>query len=253
MIKDFRVGGIFSQSLSVLFANFIPFMVITTLVHLPMIAYEWWFASHLTDWVTEEQLRLAGNQKDAIVLLINLVLGPIATGAVTFGVLQQLRGERASIGHCLSVGISRLLPVIGVAICVGLLVGIGLLACLVPGIIFQCMFFVAVPAAVVERGGVGGAMTRSKDLTRGFRLRVFGLWVLLLIVSIVIGAALAMVLIDVSDAGAYQQSYSTMQLVLVPVTLVVSAWSSCAAAVAYYHLRSIKESVDVDEVASVFD
>lgn len=39
----------------------------------------------------------------------------------------------------------------------------------------------------------------------------------------------------------------------VSFSVVTSAWGSSAACVAYYHLRSVKESVDVEEVASVFD
>jgi hypothetical protein len=253
MIKEFRVGGIFGQSLSVLFANFVPFLVITTLVHLPMIAYECWFAANPGDWATPKDLEIARGRKGILVGVIDLILGPIATGAVTFGVLQQLRGKRASIGHCLFVGVSRLLPVIGVAICVGLLVGLGTLLFIIPGIILTCMYFVAVPAAVVERSGVGGALSRSYDLTQGFRFHILGLWFLLFIVQAIVYVALIFVFIDPTSTQTSQTGYATMQLVFVPVSLVLSAWGSCACAIAYYHLRSIKESVDVDEVASVFD
>ena len=70
---------------------------------------------------------------------------------MTYGVFQYLRGKKAAMGNCLSVGLSRMFPVIGVAILSGLMIFGGLILLVIPGLIFMTMVYVAVPTAIVER------------------------------------------------------------------------------------------------------
>ena len=64
---------------------------------------------------------LAGQNRWFLLLILLLaLLGLVATGAITYGVFQQLRGQRASLRDCLRVGLARLFPVLGVALLVRL-------------------------------------------------------------------------------------------------------------------------------------
>ena len=67
--------------------------------------------------------------------------------------------------------------VVDVAFVTGVMVGIGFVLLVVPGLILACMFFVAVPVAVVERPGVFEALARSGRLTRGHRVPILGVLV----------------------------------------------------------------------------
>lgn len=235
MINEYRVGDVLNKSLSVLLANFIPFMIITTAVNLPSIVF-----AIYTGQNPEESNNL-------ILTLLQLFLGPIATGAITFGVFQQLRGKHSSMGECVSVGFSRLFPVMFVAIVTGIAIMLGTLLLIVPGIILACMLFVAVPSAVVEKNGVRGALARSRELTRGSRFNIF--WVVLLLGLIDSGFSIFF------DRGL--PAMGAPREITLPVTFffqfMISSWQSTAAAISYYYFRSMKESVDVDEIAAVFD
>jgi hypothetical protein len=232
---SFSVGEILGETFSIYFSNFLPFVLLTAFALAP--AYALGF--------------LVGRapQASTLVILSGLLLGlvsilasNIATGAITFGVFQQLRGQDASVAECLSRGLSLLLPVVGLAIVQSLLVGLGLIACLVPGILLAVRWAVSVPAAVTEGTGVSASMERSTFLTDGLRWDVFSVLFVLGVIQIGSVALLRLV------AGN-----PTLFLLLTGVKdLMLVGLSATGSAVMYYRLRGLKESIDVDQISSVF-
>ena len=94
---------------------------------------------------------------------------------------KQLRGEPISTGDLFSAG-DRFLPLLGASIVIGILVMIGAALCIIPAFIVAGALYFTLPL-VVERGlGVGEAIQRSRDATRGdlFMFVLFTLVVLLL-------------------------------------------------------------------------
>lgn len=240
MANEFRVGEVFARSLRVLFANFLSFIAISFIVTLPVSAYDLWEAFVIDS--AGEPSPLAGMG----IRILGVVLGPLATGAITYGVFQQLRGQRASFGQCLAIGFRRMFPVLLVALCVGLAVALGFIALIVPGLILMTMYWVAIPVAVVERVGVNGSTTRSGFLTKGSRWKILGLALLLGLVQVGVGATVGFV-------AGMTQSMLVLTAAVIVISVVGTAWQASAQAVSYYVLRSMKEMIDVDQIASVFD
>lgn len=246
MVESFRVGEVFAKSFKVLLANFIPFVAITALVQSPLIVYAVYHAQGMQS-VDPARVESYSRTGDLIMRILEIFLTPIATGAVTFGTVQYLRGKTASVGECISVGISRLLPVLGVGLVAGLLTILGLIALVIPGFIVMCMLYVAVPAAVIERAGVDASVRRSAALTKGFRWRILGIILLVVLIQFAMGMAVA-IAIPMSV-----ETYLVSTLAILVVGIFAAAWQASAAAVSYYHLRSMKESIDIEQIAAVFD
>ena len=61
---------------------------------------------------------------------------------------------------------------------------IGMILVIVPGIILLLMWWVYIPAIVVEGKGIIGAFGRSRELTRGRRWHILGLAVIVLVFTI---------------------------------------------------------------------
>ena len=68
-------------------------------------------------------------------LVTLLLCMPISTAAITYGVFQEMRGRETSLGSCLSVGLSSLLPVLSVAFLQILIVFGAVIATFVPAIL----------------------------------------------------------------------------------------------------------------------
>ena len=233
-----RVFSVLGRSVGILARNFVPFYVLSLFAHVPNLIYvlyeePWSSEPHASFW---------------IVIVLSMVLAFAVTGALTYGVVQQIRGRRASIGDCLSIGLGRMLSVLGVSLVMGIVVSLGLLALLVPGIVMLCLYYVAVPVAVVERRGVFSSLARSTALTAGYRWYIFALGLVMTVVWI--GVHLLMGVAP-SDLGA-EQSVGGV-LLQEAVGAVFTALGAVTAAVVYYDLRLTKEQVDIEDLAHVFE
>lgn len=264
--RKLQVGETLSESFSIYFRNIIPFTILTAVAYSPIFL----FAGFLGRQVAKNPAAAAGG--NGLVTLTTLLLCiPIATATITYGVFQQMRGRDTSLGSCLSVGLSSILPVLAVALLQILLVFgavivtlipivflIGTMAaggrssaacslmlvpllflCYVPAMMLWLKYFVAVPAAVEERPGVMDALRRSAFLTDGQRGPMFG-------VVLVLGALNLGVLLAAALAPGVGKVLGPL------LSLMMTGLFSTTCAVIYYRLRSFQESIDVDQIASVF-
>jgi hypothetical protein len=231
----FGVGEILGETFSIYFSNFLPFVLLTAIALAPTYLLLFYIQA-----VPASPLAIFS----AVLIVLLALLAPnIATGAITYGVFQQLRGKDASIGECLGRGLSLLLPVVGLAFVKSLGIALGAIVCLVPGILLAVRWAVSIPAAVTEGTGVSASMERSTFLTDGLGWDVFG--VLFVLGFIQIGSGLLVKLVAVKNPALALALSGLKDLLAVGL-------SATGSAVMYYRLRSIKESVDVDQIASVF-
>jgi uncharacterized membrane protein len=118
----------------------------------------------------------------------------------------------------------------------------------------MAMLAVSIPAAVEERPGVMAALNRSSHLTEGNRWQVFAVLFLLGLISAGLSLFLIPLLGGTEAASAARDGSSPVALIISElVGLVPTGLSATASAVMYYRLRSLKEGIDVEEIASVFD
>jgi hypothetical protein len=235
-LGTFGVGEILRETFSIYFSNLLPFILLTALALLPLYGLRYLLGTPAAGSLTAVAAKL-------LLFVVGLLSPNLATAAITFGVYQQLRGKNTSVGECLRRGVSLLLPVFGLALAQTLVVGLAAMACLVPGIVVAVRWAVSIPAAVTEGTGVSASMDRSSFLTDGLRWDVFGVLFVLGVINI--GSALLIGLAAVRNPP--------LLLLLSGVKdLLVVGLSATGAAVLYYRLRSVKESIDVDQIASVF-
>jgi hypothetical protein len=241
------VGGVLTRTFSVTFSNLPSFVLVGLLVYSPALLV------HGLGVVWTEQavlFSLAGN-------LLEGLLAFVLAGALTFGVIRALRGDKAPLGEIVQAGASSLGRVLVVSIVVGILTVIGAMLCVVPGIIVACMNWVAVPVAVMERPGIRASLDRSHDLTSGTRLAVFAV---VLVIGIIMGVAtLAASGIAIAVASfeggeaATGAAHALMQIGLTIVLLPFQCLQAAAPAVGYQDLRLHREGADVHDLVSVFE
>ena len=124
----------------------------------------------------------------------------------------------------------------------------GLAMLVIPVFVFSGLS-VATPALVLEDVGAGKAMSRSWALTKGFRLRIVGLLVVVLIVLMIPFLAIG------AMGGAFQAEPSTGSVVLITVasglvSLVIGPLLYCVLTLVYYDLRVRKEAFDLEMLAA---
>ena len=117
-------------------------------------------------------------------------------------------------------------------------------ALVAPGLFLITVWWVAVPATVVERTGVVASLGRSFELTRGHRWQVFGI-----IMIIYVGQTV----LEQLTAGLLASAPIFSATLSVVITVAFTAYFAVATAVCYHDLRVLKEGVGIDDIAKVFD
>src|SRR5262249_53161851 len=119
-------------------------------------------------------------------ILISSILGYIVQGLVTYSVLEQLRGRSPSAADSLARGWSRAGPLFLAALFTGILLAGAALALVIPAIILAVRWSLLSPVVIAEPGVDPRA--RSAELTAGHRWGIFGLMLIFLLGSAVLGA-----------------------------------------------------------------
>src|SRR6185312_1231511 len=236
---SWSIGSALEAAASVLLRQFVPFAITALIAGFPNVVY-WYLIGRGTSLSV---LTITG----MVSVVVNTAAMIFVIQTLTYGTVQALRGRRVSIGDCLIQG-GRRLPVgivIGFLAYVGIVLGAVLL--IIPGIILFTMWSVALPANTVERTGILASLSRSQELTRGRRWRVFGT----ILVPILLSAVTSWILLGIFGFRAV--GLQTFQIVSWLVHGVEQAFSVCVFATLYYYLRRDKEGVDIEQIAAVFD
>ncbi|WBH18166.1 glycerophosphoryl diester phosphodiesterase membrane domain-containing protein [Sphingomonas radiodurans] len=184
--------------------------------------------------------------------LVVLLCSALAQSALVRASSAYLEGRSASIGESLSVGLAKVLPVIGVSILLSLGLMVGFLLLFVPAIILALMWIVAIPALVEENTGVIGAFGRSRYLTKGSRWQIFALMIVLLVIIWLV-ALLAFIPGAILGLGVVAAAVSPAATVLSLVTTTVTtALSSTLITTLYFALRERQDGPQAAQLADVF-
>jgi len=241
----FNIGRVLVESCQVLLRNFVPFMVITIVIAIPSFIIG---QLSIADPADPKQVFSASG---LIGWLVGLLTTALTQSALTYGTLQDLRGQRAGLAECVSRGLAATPKVAIAALLWSILVGLASLLLFIPGVILIVMFWVYVPAIVVENAGITESLGRSRALTRGHRWSIFGLFAL---VFIVIFGLEYLVLTKVGVEGLAAAVHSGWLLwAASAISVLVTAYVSVMTSVGYYYLRAEKEGVFIDDIARVFD
>ena len=235
-ITDFNIGVILTRGVEVLGRNLPTFGTLSVLFM-------------LAPFVSGQMMQFgpeSGVSAVAITALsvVWVLLYFLLFATLTHGTICDLRGAPARIRESLSWGLGRLFPVVGITIVASIATLLGLMLVVVPGLMLMTMWWVAVPAAVVERTGVIASLRRSAELTRGHRWKVLGVVAIISIGQLVLDMVINLIL---SAAPIFSVVGSFL------ITVAATAYFAIVTAVCYHDLRVLKDGVGIDEIARVFD
>jgi len=223
---EFRIGRVFGRTFTLLARNFPIYFLVAAVGSVPGLLFE--------------------KSNVALAALLMLVVGPITQAIVLHVAFQDMRGQSVSLIEAVRSAVRRLLPLVGLTICIGIAIAVGFLLLIVPGLILITMLYVAYSVCIVERLGVFASMERSSALTKGHRWVIFGTWLLLAIAGAILGAVVSALVGLTGNTGL--------------VMAGSLAWSGLASAfgiifgVGVYHdLRVAKEGIDIRQLAAVFE
>jgi len=118
-----------------------------------------------------------------LIWVIGVLITMIVVGAITRATAGIFVGQRATLEGAYQFGLARLWSILLVSFLVAIIVGVGFILLIIPGLIALTRLISAIPALVVEDRRGTTALVRSNDLVRGYSWPVFGTYLVAAIIA----------------------------------------------------------------------
>ncbi|KPK04932.1 MAG: hypothetical protein AMS20_07775 [Gemmatimonas sp. SG8_28] len=165
----------------------------------------------------------------------------LAAGAIVRAIGAAYLGRQLPAGDALRFALGRIWPLFVAGTSAYLLIGLGAIALLVPGVILACGYSVIAQVVMLEDlpGGTD-ALPRSWQLTKGYKGKALGLGIVIMLLFLLpaLVAGFLIVLFPVSEV-VINIAGELFQMLVYPVF-------AAAFTLFYYDLRVRKEAFDVE-------
>jgi len=241
---ELSIGEILSLTFNLYLNNFgiffIPFLivsVISALLSLPMLSY----AEEIGKidftgppdvvWNKFWSIFLTLMALAFITAVLSWIISNIASGVIIKSASDFIEKGKTSLSNSFNFTVSKLPSLLVASLIVGILTTLGLFAFIIPGIIISIMFYLVIPAIVIEEKGVFDSLSRSRKLVSNRWLKTFAL---ALIIGIIIAVLAILVSLILAPLGAYSSLASTIIIsVIEPISPISSTF--------YYYSMLAKE------------
>lgn len=253
-MTTFSFGGVFNRFFKIIGDNFVLFFVLGLVAYvLPAAIINYGLLNYAgvtqINWPQKVQgmapIYWAGIGGAGILLgafqLFNLA-------AITEVAILRAVGKPVTAGAVISHALGNILPIFVISIMVGVIMVLGFVLLVVPGVMFMLAAYVAIPARVGEPGlGLWGSVQRSFDLTRNHRWMIF---LLLIVFGLLIGAVSSAANMTITQFSSFGSLAATMSRVI--VSGVQSVLDNVLVVAIYVSLRESKDKATPDQTANVF-
>jgi hypothetical protein len=212
------------------------------------------FARSMTSGPLQPGSLVAMGIGGGIFALLVVIAGAVAflfsVGATVYAVSEIYTGRQTSIRESLRRVRGKTGIIFGVLFLSGLIMAVGFIALIIPGVYLMCRICVATPAALLEDIGASDSIRRSFDLTRDFAGRAFMIYMLYFAMAWGVVAVFQAPFMFLLLLTAKQMQYRVLLTVLAQIgnfigSVLVAPVSTIGFALFYYDLRVRKEAFDL--------
>jgi hypothetical protein len=255
----FRIGRVVSRLFEVLRANAVLFLALAALSTIPSMLLSIYTLSDVTQTmgITPGGAMVPGRmgrffEFTTLSALIYLVFAFLLQAALTQSTICWLNNEKPSFGNSLSVALKNFVPLVVIAILTVLGVTLGMVLLFIPGLILALMWSVVVPVKIIEGTGINQSFGRSRALTKGYRWRIFLLFLAYFVIAFVINAVIGLLMAGtlLPKPGDINPAYLAFGWV---VRVVLASITAVGVTSIYYELRLVKEGIGAQQMAAAFD
>lgn len=258
------IGGVIQRSIGVWTKNALPFVILAAVVNLPGLFLNMGAQALQHGGITSD-LGAAAAIVGLVVgiggVILSIIAQYIISGMICYSVFRTIKGAAPSLQESLSMAMQNLIPIFLLSLLQGVALTLGFIACFIPGVILSLVFYVAMPALVIERLGPVEALQRSNFLTDGHKIYLFVLLLIVGVASAMVGAMVGGCFGGVMIGAAAASGDKNVMLIAtvlaqIPtwfVTAVFSTFGATLSTTVYHDLRQMRDGVNVDDLLSVFD
>jgi hypothetical protein len=296
-IGAMSIGDIFDRGIKLLIAKLFTFYGITLIVLFPIFVAQVYL--EILQIQAQAQTAEAGNPGAALIassiglgllVLLALILQPIVTAATLHVISQEFADQRITVWQALAFAFRRFLAILGTSLLVGLILGVVASICFIAAgiaiglglamagplslvisvplaLMFQALwvlmfvwYALCSQVVVVEGMSAIRAMNRSKQVSKGYRWRLFGVLALIMVLYL-IPVSMTMILqlvlkpVETVQFGQQVKLVPNLQNVIINQVIgtllntLVATYAAVCSTLFYFDLRIRKEGFDLELAA----
>jgi uncharacterized membrane protein len=238
-------GMVLDKAFRLYLQNFALMIGLSAILNIPLLAFTMFFGGGR---ISPNSVNVAGIMIALLVfVLAMLVIVPLITGATTAAVSDIYLGNMVTAGSALSAAWRKAWTLLKTQFIVGLIVGVGILLIIVPGILWALSYALVAPVIMIEGTTSGSEVRRrSWELVRGNRGKVFLILFALIVIQWLVGVGIG--IISVIGQFGFGASNITMisQVLNGIVSILLTPMSAIAVTLLYYDFRIRKEGFDLE-------
>jgi hypothetical protein len=254
-LRPLSLGQLLDETFNIYRRNFLLFLGISAIPNLALLMLQLALAE--TAIISEKTIGALAVLAGLGAALASIFVDSIVTAATTFGVSDIYLDAPTTIKACFSRVSGKALRVVFVSFVVSLIVGLGTLLCIVPGIYMAGKYGVAVPAVVLEKIPGSQALTRSSNLTEGFIGRVIVVYFLTTIFTLIMVFALNAAMSALGSVAFHDTGIFSKQVFDDVITriggILFGPVTAIALTLVYYDQRVRKEAFDIEHMMSLMN
>ena len=238
-LKSMTLGEILDMSFRLFRDNFWLLVAISGIVFFPMHFVQGLMEPSVPTQPTEAAAQfLALFLVFMITLVLVLLMGPIANAAVTKVVADRYLDRPTSFREAYGYVFRRFWKLVGALLLSSLIIIIGFVLLVVPGIIFTLRYTLVPVVVIVENKGGAEALRRSRELMKKNWLMVLVIWILVGVLSGVLSGLASLIPFTFPAA-----------LISAGVGILYATFAQVVYVVLYMHARCDKEAFDLEFLA----
>lgn len=250
--EPMSVSRIVDRTFTLYKQNFLRFITIVAVIQVPLALVSLVWLAILSRGVEETTSAITATVASFVSIFISLVGNALCQGALARSISDAYLGKELTVEQTFRAVLPKLMTLIGASLLVGLVVGLGFMLLVVPGVIFGLWFFVTTPSIVVENQGITAGMSRSKALASGNLGKVFAVGLLAVAITWIISFPIGFVGGFISRLLFSESFMLTLffnQFAGLIGQVLATPIASAAAVLLYYDLRIRKEGFDLQMLA----
>lgn len=240
--RELSVGEIITQSFSLYSSRFIqfftPFLIAGLITGVLTLAINYYLPlpappelgapfEELMEWLLSFLVTVFAVA--VLTGIISWIISTVVQGTVVKCTSDLIEKGDSSLGEGFSFTISKLGSLLGAGIVTGVLIAIGFICLIIPGIILALMFSLVVPAIIIEQKGVFESLGRSRRLVSKRWGKTFVLFLLVYILIFIISWIVGLLAAPFGLASSIVSGIVTAFIQpILPVALVLLYYSMIA-------------------------
>ncbi len=260
-LRPMSLGELLDRSFYLYRKHFVLFVGIIALPYLAVLAFQL-IGVALRPGETTIKFTATTLVWSLLSIVISVAAFAASQGATVMAVSRVHLGNDTSISESFAGIKGRILYLALIMIGVGIGVGIGFILLIVPGIILALMWALTIPVAVLEDKGLRDATSRSSELTKGSRGRIFMIYFLFAVLTYIVYLLWEVPIFAAIGIFAHGRRPMTAVPVWTQIAFPVGTFlSQClvgplltiALSLVYYDQRVRKEAFDMQLMMSTLD